>query len=509
MVRLFYSIIYMSYLSIFVGVILMIVRGVIGRKLPAIVSYVLWGVLLIRLTVPISLSSEISVFNLYPITTNNQLVDLELMDQDEIKNSVLVDNSSQIESNTLKSRVYGLLPLVWFMGTMSLMILAIIAYLYTIRKFDEAIICKNRMIDKVLDEIGSERRIRVYTLAEVKTPVVCGIFKPKIIIPTYLINEENEKILKYVIYHEVIHIKRKDYIIKILAILVACVHWFNPVVWMALVLDDQDMERACDEKVIQEAKGDIRKEYAQALLSFTVECSDKENRVVVAFGESNVKKRLKGVLKYKKPSIKIKLLSCSLVMIFTFLLATNASERMQAIDLNHLKQQRQEAWVDLENMSSYLVEAAIVSQDKKFNEHNGVDMLAILRASLNNWGANESKQGGSTITQQLVKNICIFSEVNPLIRKRSEIYTAIKLERNHTKDEIIEAYLNCIAFGNGTVGVKEAATYYFNKEPLEITKEEAAQLMAIIDNPSKYDPIQQKENHEAKTKNILSAMGNT
>ena len=100
---------------------------------------------------------------------------------------------------------------------------------------------------------------------------------------------------------------------------------------------------------------------------------------------------------------------------------------------------------------------------------------------------------------QLIKNVCEYNKINALEKKHTQIYSAINLEKNFSKEEIIEAYINVTYYGRDIRGLKNAAQYYFNKSPLELTKEESAKLVAILDNPKEYDILSEKENNESQS----------
>lgn len=263
------------------------------------------------------------------------------------------------------------------------------------------------------------------------------------------------------------------------------------------------MERACDEKVMQITKGKFKKKYAEALLSFTVDKSNIIAASTIAFGESNVKKRIKRVLKYKKTKFIAK--SATIVIFFSvlFLTISDSNKNIVQINLKSLEENRQERWIDIDNISPFIIKAVVLSQDQKFYYHNGVDLISIARSSINNLILKKDTQGASTITMQLIKNVCDYNNINVLEKKRTQLYSAIQLEKNYSKDEIIEAYLNVIYFGRNIIGIKDAAQFYFNKTPLELTKEESAKLISILDNPKEYDLVDKKENNERKAKVII------
>ena len=164
-------------------------------------------------------------------------------------------------------------------------------------------------------------------------------------------------------------------------------------------------------------------------------------------------------------------------------------------------------WTDLEDIPKYLQEAAIAIEDKRFEKHHGVDGKGTTRAIVYTlFGKNV--QGGSTITQQLVKNVTGDNEVT-VKRKITEIYRALELEKRYEKDEILEAYLNEVFFGQSCYGVVTASRMYFNKDVSDLTLAECASLMGITNNPSMYDPTLSswtRENNRERQLTILGAM---
>ena len=164
-------------------------------------------------------------------------------------------------------------------------------------------------------------------------------------------------------------------------------------------------------------------------------------------------------------------------------------------------------WVDLENIPKYLQDAAVAIEDKRFEKHHSVDWKGTTRAILYTlFGKNV--QGGSTITQQLVKNVTGDNQVT-VKRKITEIYRALELEKRYEKDEILEAYLNEVFFGRRCYVVVTASKKYFNKDVSELTLAESASLVAITNNPSRFDPIRNdwtRENNRERQLLVLEAM---
>lgn len=162
-------------------------------------------------------------------------------------------------------------------------------------------------------------------------------------------------------------------------------------------------------------------------------------------------------------------------------------------------------YAQLNEINPACVQAFIAVEDRHFYEHHGLSYPRIIKALVNNLAAGYSKEGASTITQQLVKNTHLTNE-KTLQRKIREAVLALKLEQSYDKDTIIELYLNAIYFGNNLYGIANATEFYFNKSPSELTVAEGASLAGLIKNPSKYDPLSNHENFVTRAHLVLQLM---
>jgi len=145
-------------------------------------------------------------------------------------------------------------------------------------------------------------------------------------------------------------------------------------------------------------------------------------------------------------------------------------------------------WVPLARISPHLQRAVIAAEDASFFIHEGFDWEGIRDAAIHNLEAGELKRGGSTITQQLAKNLYLSSE-RSLFRKAREALITRSLEHRLTKERILELYLNVAEWGRGVYGAEAAARHHFGKSAAELTSDEAAWLAAILPSPQRYDPI--------------------
>lgn len=145
----------------------------------------------------------------------------------------------------------------------------------------------------------------------------------------------------------------------------------------------------------------------------------------------------------------------------------------------------QKKWVSLRNISPYLVKAVIIAEDDKFWSHHGFDLDAIQKALEKNIEKGKFRFGGSTISQQLTKNLYLTPDKNP-IRKLKEAILTWRIERALSKRRILELYLNVVEWGEGIFGAEVASLHYFGKPAALLTAQEAAKLAAILPNPRRY-----------------------
>jgi monofunctional biosynthetic peptidoglycan transglycosylase len=147
----------------------------------------------------------------------------------------------------------------------------------------------------------------------------------------------------------------------------------------------------------------------------------------------------------------------------------------------------QKKWVSLGQISPYVMKAVIIAEDDKFWSHKGFDLDAIQKALEKDLEKGTFKFGGSTISQQLVKNLYLTPSKNPL-RKAKEAIITLRLERSLNKRRILEIYLNVVEWGEGIFGIEAAAQHYYSKPAIALSPQEAARLAAVLPNPRRYRP---------------------
>lgn len=262
--------------------------------------------------------------------------------------------------------IFQIASIIWAAGIIILLVYGLFSYIRLKNKLSVATLVNDN----------------IFETDQIQTPFVMGIIKPKIFIPVNIPTEE----FNYILKHEQTHIKRYDNLIKPLSFLALTIHWFNPFMWVSYFLMSKDMEMSCDESVMKSSSEDIRGKYSNSLLSLSVKQSGL--LVPLAFGESNVKTRIKNVLNYKKTSFWILASMIIVVVIITVALGTNP-----------INEQQYEFPLAAEDIENVLVEQGI---NMYIKDYNGDDLRSI--ANLSN---DENMVSG--INSQLRNNYKVLS----------------------------------------------------------------------------------------------------
>lgn len=162
-------------------------------------------------------------------------------------------------------------------------------------------------------------------------------------------------------------------------------------------------------------------------------------------------------------------------------------------------------FVSSKDIPDMMKKAIVATEDRRFYDHGALDLVSVTRALVTNYMAGQTLEGGSTIAQQTVKNIFL-SHDRTLSRKIEELALAVRLEKNYTKDEILELYLNTIYFGHGAYGIKDAARIYFGKDVKDLNVSQCAMLAGLPQAPSVYDPITHPEEGLRRMAVVLTLM---
>lgn len=284
--KIFLEILNMSFMGSIVILFVLLARLLL-KKTPKIFSYALWSVVLFRLTCPFSFES---VFSLLPTKANPIAQDIVFMQTPKIDTGVAIINNTVNDLLPAATPYASINPLqfwlfigsmVWVIGIVFMLSYSLLSLLSFRKKLENAIFYKNN----------------VFLSDKIDTAFVFGALRPKIYLPDSLTDGQREHIL----LHEQTHIKRFDHLVKLLSFFVLCLHWFNPLAWVAFFASSKDMEMSCDEAVVKKLGSDIKKDYSTSLLTLAT-----GRRIVsgtpLAFGEGDTKGRIKNVLSYKRPA---------------------------------------------------------------------------------------------------------------------------------------------------------------------------------------------------------------
>lgn len=304
---IFIEILNMSFIGSFVIFVVIVLRAMM-KNMPKKYSYYLWAVPLIRLIIPFSFDSIVSLIpvNPEPIPQNIGYSQIPVVNTgihvvDSSINSSLPVADAAASLNPMQILI-SLGIILWLIGLIAFALYG--AYSFT-------------KVKKQLENSKTENG-EIYTSGNIYTAFVLGIISPKIYIPEAVAKEE----LEYILCHEKTHIKRMDHIFRFIAYLVLGIHWFNPLVWIAFYLSGKDMEMACDEAVIEQLGSKVKTDYSQSLLNFTTR-DYKLNVSPLAFGEGNTKGRISNVLKYKEPKFYISIIGVILIIVASVMLLSN------------------------------------------------------------------------------------------------------------------------------------------------------------------------------------------
>lgn len=335
--------VYLLHNSIAVCVVILTVFAVrlFLRRAPKKYSYILWSIVGIYLLCPIRLSSPISIYSLInnvsdtflehhslPLNAKNfadknktyneknqKTKDSNKSKFDNVSSTNKNQKTKQNQNNTAgtenisQSLTVTTTAYIWLCGC----IVLLVRNLFLIWRTKQTVLMAIR------------RKDNIYESEYISTPFVLGIVRPKIYIPFNLSEQEREYILK----HEQYHIRRKDQIIKICAYILCVIYWFQPLIWFAYFVMVRDMEMSCDEYVLKNSKSDIRAAYSTSLLKLATKTGDF-NAGLPAFGESDIRKRVKNIMKFNAKKKWVSVVAAIAVVIVGVSCLTKAAVKIDA-----------------------------------------------------------------------------------------------------------------------------------------------------------------------------------
>lgn len=326
---LFLIVIQMSLAGGTAVLVVMFARLLLSRA-PKIFSYLLWGIVLFRLLCPVTVSTELSAAGLpgrlaeYSGGLPGQGVEgVDAARADGRENNRKNESGAALEHRQLwpgfdmkwypNKHAAGFLffgAWIWVAGMFGMVLYSIVSFL-----------CFRRRL------VGAVRmRDNIYQTDYISCPFVMGIFKPRIYLPSSILEKE----MGYMLLHEQVHIRRKDHLWKLLAFAALCIHWFHPLVWLAFLTAGRDMEMSCDEAVIRQIRQDIRADYAASLLRLSAG-RKMLTGTLTAFGAGGTGGRIRHIMRYQKPAAAV-LATSAIVFAITAVVAGSRPEKTNGQD---------------------------------------------------------------------------------------------------------------------------------------------------------------------------------
>ena len=324
MAAIFSQILNMSMTGSVVILLVMLARLILKRS-PKIFSYALWSVVLFRLLCPVAFTAPVSVLDVVepeqketsnntsivtyiPATVNTQADFIMVQpDEQQVQAESITEPEEQIQMTPMHA-----VALVWSAGMTGMMLYSVVQYLGL----------RRRLVGSV------QLKGNIYLADHIDTAFVVGLVQPRIYLPSAVPHKERY----FILAHELHHIRRGDHIIKLLAYLALCIHWFNPLVWLAFVLAGKDMEMSCDEAVIKRMGPDIRADYSASLLRLATHKKILSG-MPLAFGEGDTKGRVLNMAKWKKPTKWVVAICVILCLCVVIVCAFNPEEEIPIEEL--------------------------------------------------------------------------------------------------------------------------------------------------------------------------------
>ncbi len=298
--EIFYWVLNLSITGNIAGLILIALRNI--KRLPKFAIYTLWAIPLLRFWMPFGVANEYSLLNLISKFTTKTVVVWQEIPEITMTNMIMGANSyfPIVYKTDLLQKLFEVASMVWITIAVASILTAFMLYWFTKIELRNAEYVKDN----------------IYKSDKVMTPAVYGIFKQRIIIPSFL--QTLISVISFCMKN--IHIKRRDNFFRFIAVITACMHWFNPLTWTFLKLFFTDMELACDTKVLKTLDVTQAKNYASTILKYT----SGKGFFASAFGGAKVRIRIETILSYRKLTLASSVCCIALFAAIAFILITNA-----------------------------------------------------------------------------------------------------------------------------------------------------------------------------------------
>ena len=337
------SLLQMSFSAAVMILVIIVVRALAINKLPKKVFVLLWNVVLLRLLIPFSIPS---VFSAYTFVKRSEPVQEVIAEAPAVGMITQMTgapvnagiNSGAIVPNAVQS--VSPLLIIWSVGFLLCVAFFMVSYVRCYREFQTSLPVKNEFTVRWLRCHRLKRRIQIRQSDRINAPLTYGILKPVILMPKKT-DWENRQQLQYVLLHEYTHIRCFDMVTKLIVALALCIHWFNPFVWAMYILFNRDIELSCDESVVRRFGENMKSYYAKTLITMEEKKSGL-TPLYNSFSRNAIEERISAIMKTRKLTIGILVVSIFVIAAIVVLFATSAKnmeKETQSTDENVVKQE--------------------------------------------------------------------------------------------------------------------------------------------------------------------------
>lgn len=462
---------------------IIIIRALAIHKLPKKTFIVLWGIALCRLLIPFSIPSHFSIY-----TISNGLKDTftEVSTPIYLSNAETISNAPTIPAgwpvSDLVNPALGSasrvpewsVAIIWLIGLVACALIILVPHLRCRLDYKAALPIDNEFVSRWLQEHPTKRAVQIRQSDKIAAPLTYGVWKPVILLPKTM-DWTNETMVRYVLIHELIHIKRFDILYKWLLAAVLCIHWFNPLIWVMYILANRDIEISCDEAVVQ-IFGEMNKS-AYALM--LIELEEKKSGLIplfVSFSKNAIEERIVAIMKIKKTTIISLIIAFALVAGSTIVFATSTKEQK---DLGMFEKAiGNDAYKYAENVNKVSNETAkIVTEEYTlyidstiFTDHN---VYAIIGAEGNL--PEDFSINGKIVFADHVQDLCglkgVMKEIEPINGVRYFFYSAVIVDLATEQSKDTDPML-----------VLAAGDSYYKQSSLRDLEGENLELRVSLDN---------------------------
>ncbi|WP_206870899.1 M56 family metallopeptidase [Clostridium zeae] len=340
---IFKAVLFSSILGSFVALMILLIKKLFKNKLSASWHYYIWFLLILRLGIPYSFESSLSIFNVFPQPINT--VQTTLNTRNNLENIGILKHSmnsvpqnftsteptiSKLSASTSNFDMFKLAGITWFTITILLLLFIIFIYISNNNKIKNQQFCNDEALLSLFDSCKKITNIKKHIPISYSTDIqgtsLYGLFKPRIIISKDLFNKLLDEEKKYILLHELVHLKQKDIFINWITIILSLLNWFNPLILYSFHKMKQDCEFSCDEKVMTYLGPDYYKNYGNTIITAAALFSNPSNVInSTAFTSSkiNLKRRIAMIRSYKGRSLKLSIMGITLIILLGFIFLVN------------------------------------------------------------------------------------------------------------------------------------------------------------------------------------------